>query len=179
MDYVLLPVPSKCLFSARNTCSFHVGVSSMNEFTYREEWWAKRITFFKSDDFHLLSHWFLHWRWRWHLATKRLLTTRRYIPKDRILHNHRCENLKSYIIFMRFKVELPGWLITITATEMINPFLEWSHRRGSDRVTYNLTLTLFRDIFYYCPPINACVAQVVFYLQVSLYLTIFIISGVQ
>jgi hypothetical protein len=25
-------------------------------------------------------------------------TTRRYIPVDRILHNHRCENFKSYII---------------------------------------------------------------------------------
>jgi hypothetical protein len=24
-------------------------------------------------------------------------TTRRYIPEDRTLHNHRCENLKSYI----------------------------------------------------------------------------------
>jgi hypothetical protein len=23
-------------------------------------------------------------------------TTRRYIPEDRTLHNHRCENLKSY-----------------------------------------------------------------------------------
>jgi hypothetical protein len=26
-------------------------------------------------------------------------TTRRYIPEDSTLHNHRCENLKSYIIF--------------------------------------------------------------------------------
>jgi hypothetical protein len=24
-------------------------------------------------------------------------TTRRYIPEDRTLHNHRCENRKSYI----------------------------------------------------------------------------------
>jgi hypothetical protein len=24
-------------------------------------------------------------------------TTRRYIPEDRHLHNHRCQNLKSYI----------------------------------------------------------------------------------
>jgi hypothetical protein len=24
-------------------------------------------------------------------------TTRRYIPKDDTLHNHRCENLKSYV----------------------------------------------------------------------------------
>jgi hypothetical protein len=24
-------------------------------------------------------------------------TTRRYIPEDSTLHNHRCENLKSYI----------------------------------------------------------------------------------
>jgi hypothetical protein len=25
-------------------------------------------------------------------------TTRRYIPEDGTLHNHRCENLKSYLI---------------------------------------------------------------------------------
>jgi hypothetical protein len=25
-------------------------------------------------------------------------TTRRYIPEDSTLHNHRCENLKSYLI---------------------------------------------------------------------------------
>jgi hypothetical protein len=28
-------------------------------------------------------------------------TTRRYIPEDGALHNHRCENLKSYIIVLR------------------------------------------------------------------------------
>jgi hypothetical protein len=27
-------------------------------------------------------------------------TTRRYIPEDSTLHNHRCENLKSYIIHL-------------------------------------------------------------------------------
>jgi hypothetical protein len=26
-------------------------------------------------------------------------TTRNYIPEDRILHNHRCEDLKSYLLF--------------------------------------------------------------------------------
>jgi hypothetical protein len=26
-------------------------------------------------------------------------TTRRHIPEDDTLHNHRCENLKSYIVF--------------------------------------------------------------------------------
>jgi hypothetical protein len=30
-------------------------------------------------------------------------TTRRHIPEDDILHNHRCENLKSYITSCRFK----------------------------------------------------------------------------
>jgi hypothetical protein len=29
-------------------------------------------------------------------------TTRRYIPEDGTLHNHRCENLKSYIMFACF-----------------------------------------------------------------------------
>jgi hypothetical protein len=28
------------------------------------------------------------------------LTTRRYIPEDSTLHNHRCENLKSYILLL-------------------------------------------------------------------------------
>jgi hypothetical protein len=29
-------------------------------------------------------------------------TIRRYIPEDDTLHNHRCENLKSYMIFVVF-----------------------------------------------------------------------------
>jgi hypothetical protein len=28
--------------------------------------------------------------------------TRRYIPGDKILHNHRCDNLKSYVLFSVF-----------------------------------------------------------------------------
>jgi hypothetical protein len=30
------------------------------------------------------------------------LTIRRYIPEDSTLHNHRCENLKSWIAFSLF-----------------------------------------------------------------------------
>jgi hypothetical protein len=30
-------------------------------------------------------------------------TTRRYIPEDDTLHNHRCENLKSYMFIYIFK----------------------------------------------------------------------------
>jgi signal-transduction protein with cAMP-binding, CBS, and nucleotidyltransferase domain len=30
-------------------------------------------------------------------------TTRRYIPEDRTLHDHRCENLKSYISVAYFR----------------------------------------------------------------------------
>jgi hypothetical protein len=30
------------------------------------------------------------------------LTTRSYIPEDNTLHNHRCENLKSYILITLF-----------------------------------------------------------------------------
>jgi hypothetical protein len=42
------------------------------------------------------------WKWRQNIPPKYLVdfqrTTRRYIPEDRTLHNHRCcENLKSYI----------------------------------------------------------------------------------
>jgi hypothetical protein len=32
-------------------------------------------------------------------------TTRRHIPEDDTLHNHRCENLKSYIYVMCFAVK--------------------------------------------------------------------------
>jgi uncharacterized membrane protein len=31
-------------------------------------------------------------------------TTRRYIPEDRTLHNHRCENLKSYVLLTLYIV---------------------------------------------------------------------------
>jgi hypothetical protein len=31
-------------------------------------------------------------------------TTRRHIPEDRTVHNHRCENLKSDIEFVLFQV---------------------------------------------------------------------------
>jgi hypothetical protein len=41
-------------------------------------------------------------------------TFRRYIPKDRPLHNHRCDNLKSYIIKLDWAVSRPIWtLLTI------------------------------------------------------------------
>jgi hypothetical protein len=55
---------------------------------------------------HLLSRWFLArlilrpWRWRWcssETSADFKRTTRRYIPQDGTLHNHRCENLISYI----------------------------------------------------------------------------------
>jgi hypothetical protein len=39
-------------------------------------------------------------------------TTRRYIPEDDTLHNHRSENLKSYIIFLYW--EATQWFITST-----------------------------------------------------------------
>jgi hypothetical protein len=32
-------------------------------------------------------------------------TTRHHIPEDDTLHNHRCENLKSYIIDLLLKAE--------------------------------------------------------------------------
>jgi hypothetical protein len=54
-------------------------------------------------DFCLLpaSCWYLPWLilspWKLgrHVPSKCLLTSRRYIPEDRTLHSHRCENLKS------------------------------------------------------------------------------------
>jgi hypothetical protein len=42
---------------------------------------------------------FRPWRWRRYVPPKRRVqqTTRRHIPEDDTLHNHRCENLKSYL----------------------------------------------------------------------------------
>jgi hypothetical protein len=51
--------------------------------------------------------WFLAWliprprRWRRHVPTKRrLIFNGRYISEYRSLHNHRCENLKSYMLHL-------------------------------------------------------------------------------
>jgi hypothetical protein len=45
---------------------------------------------------------FLPWRWRGYIPPKRSLTLNGlhagYIPQDSTLHNHRCENLNSYIL---------------------------------------------------------------------------------
>jgi hypothetical protein len=44
---------------------------------------------------------FLSWRWRRYVPPKRRFdterTTRRYTPEDGTLHNHHCENIKSYV----------------------------------------------------------------------------------
>jgi hypothetical protein len=48
-------------------------------------------------------------------------TTRRYIPEDSTLHNHRCENLKSYTgICRRILVKL----YNVTLHEIISKVLE-------------------------------------------------------
>jgi hypothetical protein len=43
------------------------------------------------------------WKWRWKILSRCKLIfqliARRYIRVDRNLHNHRCENLKSYNIY--------------------------------------------------------------------------------
>jgi hypothetical protein len=56
----------------------------------------------------LLGLFFGLWRWRRYVPPKRRLnfkrTTRCYIPDDRTLHNHRCENLRSYIDFTRTEI---------------------------------------------------------------------------
>jgi hypothetical protein len=55
---------------------------------------------------HLLSRWYLAqfiqpWRWRRYIPPKRRLTFSGLhgvnIPEDSTIHNHRCENLKSYL----------------------------------------------------------------------------------
>jgi hypothetical protein len=52
-------------------------------------------------------------------------TTQRYIPEDRTLHNHRCENLKSYtIILFRGRYLLPIF------TEICPAFLEMKSANG-------------------------------------------------
>jgi hypothetical protein len=43
-------------------------------------------------------------------------TTRRYIPQDRTLHNHRCENLKSYTVIFIFTA---ARILNLTKTEAV------------------------------------------------------------
>jgi hypothetical protein len=45
-------------------------------------------------------------------ATQR--TTRHHIPEDDTLHNHHCENLKSYIIFLISDYEIPNGFTEIS-----------------------------------------------------------------
>jgi hypothetical protein len=50
-------------------------------------------------------------------------TTQHYIPEDRTLHNHQCENLKSYTAYC----QLPAWLSTWLWrwTQWIPPKCSW------------------------------------------------------
>jgi hypothetical protein len=57
------------------------------------------------------------WRCRRHVPAKRLFTfsglPRHYIPEDRTLHNHSCENLSSYkITFVTSAVLCTGWVLS-------------------------------------------------------------------
>jgi hypothetical protein len=53
--------------------------------------------------------------------------TRRYIPEDRTLHNHRCENLKSYnslsLCFIPSPI-LPKTLLLIHMIYSLFPYLK-------------------------------------------------------
>jgi hypothetical protein len=52
-------------------------------------------------------------------------TTRRYIPEDRTLHNHRCENIKSYMKITLFWDVTLCWLVDISTfrTKLLSPSL--------------------------------------------------------
>jgi hypothetical protein len=72
--------------------------------TYRLHFQDRRIS--QSRNQLLLlppTRWFLAWLnlrpWRWRRFKR---TTRRYIPEDRTLHNHGCENLRSYMKVFKF-----------------------------------------------------------------------------
>jgi hypothetical protein len=73
------------------------------------------------------------------------LTTRRYIPEDGTLHNHCCENLKSYIV-------LP--CSQEPSTELIlDPFESSPHN-----VSLRSTLILFSHL---CPPTKILYAYLI------------------
>jgi hypothetical protein len=46
------------------------------------------------------------------------LTTRRYISEDRTLHNHCCENLKSYIIKNCYLIYFSMYALYFNETEI-------------------------------------------------------------
>jgi hypothetical protein len=68
----------------------------------------------KNKPSHLLPRWYLArfilrpWRWKRNVPPKHRLafkrTARRYMPEGSTLHNHCCENLKSYIIITQSTV---------------------------------------------------------------------------
>jgi hypothetical protein len=71
-------------------------------------------------EFHLLSHWYLArlirpWRRRCYSETSVDFqrTTRRYIPEDSTLHNHCCENLKTYnLIIVHYRAIGLFWTLS-------------------------------------------------------------------
>jgi hypothetical protein len=50
-------------------------------------------------------------------------TTRRHIPEDYTLHNHRCENLKSY------KVYINDTATTIIVKTILNLQMKYKHKK--------------------------------------------------
>jgi hypothetical protein len=70
-------------------------------------------------------------------------TTRRYIPGDGILYNHRCENLKSYIIIFVL-IFIIVIIITITITIII--------KRNKELSTSNHVSSYRADIFILLEP---------------------------
>jgi hypothetical protein len=53
-------------------------------------------------------------------------TTGRYIPEDSTLHNHRCENLKSFSYLMALKEMYRQWTLYLSLKSEWRWFINWN-----------------------------------------------------
>jgi hypothetical protein len=67
------------------------------------------------------------WRWRRKTLADFQWTTRRYIPEDKSLHNHSCENLKSYLPQCHFVIH--------KTSQRLNPCLR-GEMLATNRLSY-------------------------------------------
>jgi hypothetical protein len=102
---------------------------------------------------HLLSRWFL-------ADTQR--TTRRYIPEDGTLYNHRCENLKSY-------KSIRVYILIRSITNATFVEFQWLCGYCRDNISFHSRVSLFTTCVGLTTPssgtpyIAICFAMLIYY----------------
>jgi hypothetical protein len=70
-------------------------------------------------------------------------TTRRYIPEDGTLHNHRCENFKSYMFHFSLKLKNANYIMPYLQNSPVNRHRDT--KQGFLGKNYNSSCTLVRQ----------------------------------